>query len=310
MLPGPAQRRAYSSGHFELRIDDVVTPAYIKSVEGGFIKMNTADEPAGADNLRIKHLTTREVEPITLEVGMAQVNPLLNWIKASWDRSPARHNGAITHVDFDYTPQFVHEFYQTLIEETSFPALDAASKDTLWMKVKLRPEWVEFPSAGGPKIKVDARARQKLWMASAFRLNVDGLDLRHVAKIDGFTVKQGIKPLTTGPTGFAELEPTKIDFPDLKVTMSMAHAGAVFDWYQQVVVKGEKDTAAERTGSIEFLSPDRKQTMLTINLQGVGIKSFSLGKSEANADQTKRCTFELYVSKMDLDSRDPRIFIE
>lgn len=302
-------RRSYSGGHFELRIDDVITPAYIKSVEGGFVKMNTTSEPFGIDLHHIKHATTLEVDPITVEVGMAQANMLLWWIACSWRKEYARHNGAVTHADMNYKAQFIHEFYDALIEETSFPTLDASSKDPLLLKVKLRPERIELKNGDRQSIQGEFKGRQKMWTAAAFRLNIEGVDTRFVNKIEGFTVKQGIKPVAPGPYRLPQLEPTKIEFPDLKVHMSLQHAQGVLDWYKEVVLEGKRDTKAEKSGSIEFLSQDRTKTLATIELKNIGIKSFSLPKSEANADSIKRCQFELFVGSMDLGG-DVRLMLE
>ena len=109
---------------------------------------------------------------------------------------------------------------------------------------------------------------------------LDGIDVTRVNKIDGFTVKQGIKPVAPGPTRFAQLEPTKIDFPDLSCHMPLQHADAVLAWYNKVVIEGEKDPNAERNGAIEFLSPNRADVIFRINLYDVGIKSFSVIRSE------------------------------
>jgi hypothetical protein len=296
--------RAYSAGHFELQIDGMSSTAYVKSCEGGWPKMNVTDEAVGGDSDRIKHGTTCEVDAVQLELGMSQTDFLLKWIADSWAHKFARHDGCIVHGDFHYKAQFQHTFRRCLIEETTFPALDASSKEVAYLKVKLRPEEIELKQGDGKPLKATFNGKQKLWTCSAFRLSLDGLDTSRVNKIDSFTVKQGIKQLATGPMRLPELEPTKIDFPDLKITMSMAYAGSVFDWYDKVVCKGTKDTTAERNGSIEFLSPMRDKTLLRVDLFGVGIKAFNIPKSEANSDQMKRCTFDLYVSAMEIAGDD------
>lgn len=307
--------RAYTAGHFELTIDGAATPGFLKSVEGGFVKLNSADVQGGGDPIKIKHTTTREVEPMTVEVGMSQVNALWLWIAQSWRREFSRKDGHIIHADQNYKAQLQHNFYGALIEEVTVPACDAGSKEGLFMKIKLRPERVEILDGDKAKITGIEKSTQKLWQASAFRLRLDnGLDTSRVNKIDAFTIKQGIKTVTAGRgahTGsFPELEPTKIDFPDLKIHMTMAYAGPILEWYKMVVIEGQRETDFETTGAIEFLSPDRKKVLGEINLYGVGIKGFSMGKSEANSDQVKRCSFDLYVSHMGLNDKDLRMQLE
>src|SRR5687767_14961330 len=109
--------RAYFSGHFELEIDGTTSTAYVKAAGGSWPQRNVADEPRGGEIQRIKHGTTIEIDPIELEIGMAQSDYLMHWIACSWDRRFARHNGAIVHGDFNYACSLIHEFKQALIEE-------------------------------------------------------------------------------------------------------------------------------------------------------------------------------------------------
>jgi hypothetical protein len=304
-----ATKRSYTGGHFELRIDDMPQSAFIKSIEGGWVKMNSVDEQVGSDNVRIKHATTVEVDPITIEVGMSQVDFLLKWINDSWIKEYARHSGSIITANFDYCAEFEHWFYDALIEETSIPTLDASSKDALFLKVKIRPERIEYKPGDGNKLQAVEKAKQKLWTASSFRLVIDGVDTSHVNKIEGFTVKQGIKPLAAGPFRLPQLEPTKIDFPDLSFHITQKYADDVFKWYKDVVIDGKKDPVAERTGAIEFLSPSRQDVLLRIKLNEVGIKQFSRPKMEANQDAIARCKVDLFVGSMELDG-DARFGLE
>lgn len=308
------ERRAYTAGHFELAIDGTPTPAFVKSVEGGLAKINSTDVPLGADPVRVKQVTTREIEPMTLEIGMSQVDQLWLWIAQSWRREFNRRDGHVIHADQNYKARVFHQFYGALIEEVTIPTLDAASKDPLHMKVKIRPERVEIQAGDNAPIQATRKRDQKLFQASAFSLKLDDFDTTKVTKIDSFTVKQGVKTVPAGRgelTGwFPEIEPTKIEFPDLKIHMTMQHAGPMLEWYKMVVLEGQRETEFERNGAIEFLSPDRKKVIGKINLYGVGIKSFSLGKSEANSDQLKRCSFDLYVSHMGLMDDDVRMLLE
>jgi len=304
-----SMRRSYFAGAFDLTIDDrLVKGAYVKSIEGGHVKMNTADEKGGSAPGAIKHITTLEVEPITAEIGMSQANKLLHWVAKSWRKEFCRHSGAITHGDTDHKAQFIHEFRNALIEEVAFPSLDATSKDTLWLKIKLRPEEVFTKFGDGHPLQANNAAKQKLCLCSAFRLKIDGVDTEFVNKIDGFTVKQAVKPVACGPMRLPELEPCSVTFPNLKITMTLGHARSMHAWYEKLK-KGVRDPAGERNGAIEFLTPDRKQVIFTIKLLDVMVTSFNIPKSEANQDQVKRCTFDLSVGWMDLDG-DIRLALE
>src|SRR5262249_8757303 len=104
----PVTRSSYSAGHFELAIDGHKSTAFLKSIEGGFVRGSVADDPLGAGNHRVKHITTVDVEPVTVEFGMTGANDLLQWIKGSWNKQWARRDGQITHANFDLQEAYEH----------------------------------------------------------------------------------------------------------------------------------------------------------------------------------------------------------
>jgi hypothetical protein len=296
------QKRSYTAGHFELQIDGHASTAYLKSVEGGYVRASTVDEPVGAENARIKHTSVVEIEPFAVDFGISGANDVLLWIQSSWRKQFNRRNGQITHANFDQIRTFEHEFFDALIAETTFPALDGSSKDAAFMKVKIQPERVLSRKASGGHVQGRLGSKQKLWTSSSFRLNIDGIDeMKYTNKLESFTIKQGIKKLYTGEDRFPQIEPTKIEFPNLTGTISLEYADKLLAWYDRYVVKGQNDAKAQKTGSLEFLSPDKKDTLFAINLYEIGIHHAQVTASQANVDQIKRVKFELYVGRMDLD---------
>lgn len=298
------EKRPYTAGHFELQIDGHATTAYLRSVDGGHVRTNLVDEPIGSENARIKHSSTVDIDPFTIDIGISGAGDVLRWIQASWRKDWSRRNGQITHADFNLTSTFEHEFFDALISETTFPTLDGSSREAAYLKVKVQPERVVTRKATGGTIRGNLGPKQKLWMPSAFRLRLDGIDdLKYVNKVDSFTIKQGIKKLYTGDPEdrFPQIEPTKIEFPNLTGTIALQYADKLFAWSDESISKGKADPKAQKTGAIEFLSPDRKDVIFRINLFEVGLLNLSVSQSTANSDQIKRAKFELYVGRMDID---------
>ena len=299
-------KSSYTAGNFALSLDDHPVTSYLKSLDGGFVKHALVDEGIGGDLHHIKHASVAEIDPISFEFGMSGAESVLKWIQQSWNKQFMFRNGSCIHADDKYKQQIEHQFWQALITETTFPTLDGASKDPVMLKVKMQPSKVETKVAEGPKLAPGnsgkGKSKHKDWMCSAFRLSIDQIDdMRFTNKIDGFTIKQGVKKLYTGADRFPELAPTKLEFPHITGTIAMAYAKELFKWYDDYVVKGKSDAGAQKTGSIEFLSTDRKKSLFTIRLYDVGLVSLSVMPSTANADQIKRAKFELYVGRMDLD---------
>lgn len=298
------QKRSYTSGHFELAIDGHKSTAFVKSVEGGDIKANAIDEAVGPDNMRMKHVSTVDIEPITIDMGFAGANDVLKWVQASFRKEFSRRNGQITHADFDLRRTFEHEFYDALLSEVTFPALDGASKDTAYLKMKLQPERVvQRKIPPGPRLNVQQGPKQKMWLTSCFRFSIDGWDgMEFTNKIEAFTVKQGIKKLYTGEDRYPQIEPTKIEFPHIVGTIALDRADKLMEWHERYIVRGERDTSAgHMTGAIDYLAPDKKTTLFRINLFEVGIHALKMQQSQANQDQIKRVKFELYCGRMELD---------
>ena len=297
------QKRSYTSGHFELMIDGHRSTAYLKTVDGGSTKASLVDEAIGPDNQRIKHMSTIDVEPFSIDFGIAGAKDILKWIQNSWRKNFARRTGQITHANFDLKATYRSEFYDALITETTFPALDGSAKEAAYMKIKVLPErTVESTLPGTQTVESTLGSKQKMWTPSSFRLNIDGIDdAKYANKIESFTIKQGVKKFYTGQGRHPQIEPTKIEFPNITGTISLQYADKILAWHRDYVQSGMKDTKAQKTGSLEFLGPDKKQTLFAINLYEMGIMSATLSQSQANSDQIKRVKFELYVGRMDLD---------
>jgi hypothetical protein len=296
------QKRSYTAGHFELLIDGHASTAYVKSVDGGHVRASIVDEPIGPENVRVKHTSTVEIEPFSIDFGLSGANDVLKWIQNSWNKRFSRRNGQITHANFDLRSTFEHEFFDALISETTFPTLDGASKEAAFIKIKVQPERVVTRKAAGPQLSANLGPKQKMWLPSGFRFSIDGIDeMQYTNKIESFSIKQGIKKLYTGVDRFPQIEPTKIEFPNLTGTISLDYADKLLKWQDQYVRKGQADPSAQKSGSIEFLSPDRSKTLFRINLYEMGLHHLQIMQSTANSDQIKRAKFELYVGRMDLD---------
>src|ERR1044071_3355604 len=301
-------RNSYAAGHFELQIDGHKPTAFVKSVEGGWSRANIVDDAHGADPNRVKQISNVDIDPITVEFGLAGANDMLKWIQGSWSRKYTRRNGQITHADFDMKSLFEHEFYDAMITETTFPALDGTSKEGGYLKCKLQPERVVTRALGSPGRRVSGpeSPKMKMWVPSAFRFSIDGIDdMQYVNKIESFTITQGIKKFYTGASRFPRVEPTNLKFPNLSGTISLKYADKLIKWHKDYIKTddgaGTKDPTAQKSGAIEFLTPDRKQTIFRINLYEVGLAFIGVEPSKANDDQIKRLKFELYVHRMDLD---------
>src|SRR5215813_11783268 len=117
------QRSSFAAGRFEFVIDGHPSVAFLKSIEGGWAKAALIEESTGGDLMQIKHTSVAEIDPFTVEFGLAGALPVLKWIQDSWRKNWNRRNGQITHANFDLYQTFEHQFFDALVQETTFPAV-------------------------------------------------------------------------------------------------------------------------------------------------------------------------------------------
>lgn len=308
----PVPTQNYAMSRFQVKVDGHPITSYVKSVEGGLIKTESATELVGSYHLPRRHLATRTVEPITMDVGLSGTDWVMGLLEKFINRQDhTRLSGEILHCDVNTALRFRQEFTRALITEIAFPALDAVSKDSAFVKVKLQPESVDYEAFGsaGPKLSPEKETKQKLWNCNAFRINLElnGQDMGcdKATKLEAFTVKLGTKAHQRGVNFLPEYIPTKLEFPKLSMTMPMHYATKMINWYRATSKptdgSGQKqDTQAgyEATGSIEFLDPTRSKTLYTINLEGVAPENWTVPKTDASSTTTKLCKFDMYVHKM------------
>jgi hypothetical protein len=293
--------RQYTAGHFEMKLDGERTTAYLKSVDGGWPKHSAISEAIGPHNEQIKHAAVGEIDPISFEIGVSGANNILLWIQQSWKKEPATRSGQITHANYNGYATLEHEFSDAHLTEVTFPALDGASKDAAYLKVKCQPETVAIRKAKGERLEALTSSKQKLWLCSGFRFKIDGIDgMEYTNKIESFTIKQGVKRMKVGTDRYGELMPTKLEFPHISGTIAMGYANKLLDWHAQTVHQGKLEKM-HRTAMLEFLAPDKHKVLFRINMDQVGLLSTQMQQSTANSDQIKRLKFELYVGQMQLD---------
>jgi hypothetical protein len=156
-------------------------------------------------------------------------------------------------------------------------------------------------------------SQQKIWVASNFRLEIDGLDCTRVNKIDAFTIKQGVLADSVGDVRDLKLKPSVPTFPNLKITLSQLSLQSWMDWFQSFVVqvppprrsrcrrrapRSNSSDAQEKNGRLQLLSPSLDTTLAEIKFFNMGI--FKLEQEDsADANAIARWAAELYVERME-----------
>src|SRR5262245_60136524 len=228
--------RSYVAGYFQLVLDGVPC-GFLKSTEGGTAVANVVTESGGQTYFAKKHLGPVSYSPLRMQCGLTMGQNLFEWIRASWTGNYSRKNGAIVVADQRAVAVSQREFFNALITEVTIPALDGSSKEPGYLTLTCAPEYTRVGKAAGP-IGPVGRGEQKPWLPSNFRVAIDGLDCTKVRSVDSFTVKLSVPSDDIGDARDRLREPTKLEFPNLTITLAQASADSWSDWFEDFVVKG------------------------------------------------------------------------
>jgi len=297
--PTPAASRggqgAYGASRFGLELDGK-SAGWINSAEGGDATADVVLEKAGADHIQHKHLAGVKYEDITVNCGTGMSKNFYDWIKASFDKQFIRKNGAIVTYDYNGKPSSRLEWFNALITEIGFPALDAGTKDPGKMTIRIKPSQTRMVTGSQAALPPAGLGISKQWMVANFRLQIDRCQTasQRASKVEAITMKM-VQTTTPGVgTRLPGMEAGQWEVPNLAVTAAEASAAELYQWHEDFVIKGNNGHDKERGGTLEYLAPDMKESLFTLTFRGLGI--FKLAPETATAGNLtiRRVKAEMY----------------
>jgi len=294
-----------AASNFLLHLDGSADVSFINSVSGGELKANNTTQKIGATLYVQKNNTTVEVEPFTAEIGMAVSKPILDWFNESCQQRYSRRTGAWVMANQEFEIELIRNFYNALLVEATFPAMDASASKPAWLKLKIHPEFTKDEAESkGRKLRSEFSSKQLLWSPCNFRLNLDHSELNdvcgYVTKVDELTVKQNVKSLWMGAERFPQVEPTGVEFPNVSFHLPAAYAKPFQDWHKKMVVEGKTINDIKVSGSLEYLDHSTRHTLLELDLHDMGISAVVADKSAADAQDPQSVKVELFCHYMQL----------
>lgn len=291
--------RAFAPSKALLKLDG--KPAgFVHSASGGDAVAEVVQVGIGSSFVTKKHIGSLKYEPIELEVSLPLEAPLFDWIANSWANKAGSKSGEIQWLDLNNRQQSVLEFHNALITETAFPALDAASKDIGKIRIKVSPERTRYKKGSGAGVPGAQASKQKAWLPANFRLTINGLDAKSVSRIEPLVIKQKVNMFEVGQERIATLEPTRLEFPNLEITLNEKNADQWRAWHEDFVIRGDNGEGKEKSGSLDLLAPDMKSVLATIEFANLGIMKFA--REKQGADSIARVRAEMYCEEMRLRS--------
>jgi phage tail-like protein len=307
-MASTADGRSYVAGKYATELDGIMA-GWVFSAEGGYASAEVVNEKVGSDHITHKHVGGVKYDDISVSCGTGMSKGFYDWIKASFDHNYVRKNGAVITANYNYQELSRLTFFNSLITEIGFPALDASSKDPAKMTIKWSPEYTRTTQTSGPSItggkySMD-QAKQKKWLTSNFRLRIDGLDegCAKVNKIDAITVKQKVIDDPVGELRDYAKEPAHLEVPNLVVTLPEAFAQTFYAWHEDFVIKGNNGDDKEKGGTLEYLAPNLQEVLFSITFSHLGIFKLTPEKVEGGSEQIRRVKAEMYCEDMKFDYR-------
>ena len=230
---------------------------------------------------------------ISLKRGRTDAPQLNAWIRDSLEGRPEGVNGSIVGANENFKIFTRTDFFNALITEVGFPALDAASKDAAKMTIKFQPEHTRTATTGGGSLASGPPVHEK-WLVSNFKLTINGMNTSFVTSVDAINIKLNFA------AGNADRGPhlASIDAPNMKIRIPESHAQDFVSWHQDFVINGNNSTENEKVGSLSFLSPDLKTEFFRLDLSGLGIFALDADPLTLAGDSVRHVTAQLYCDKM------------
>ena len=277
---------------------------WLTSLEGGQAVGDVVTEKVSPDHIAHKHIAGVKYEDITVNCGTGMSKAFYEWIKASFDQDRSPRSGAIQVADFNGTVETTLEFFNGLVSEIGFPALDASSKDAAKMTIKFSPEYTRRSAGGGQTIAAPA-IRQKRWLVSNFKIEIDGADpdTSSVQMIDPIVVKlDSLSPPTTDQVAGTG-QPVVQDVSDFGITLPESRSDKFDQWNQDLLTNnGQGDgLGGERNGTLQFFAPDLKTTYFTLSFSSLGAFKLTPDKVEAGGENIRRVAAMVYCEQMKFD---------
>jgi len=179
------------------------------------------------------------------------------------------------------------------------PALDARSRELVFLTLKLSPETTLRGKPTG-KPSIPPVSNRKRWLAANFRLGFDvdtslSNACRRVSKIDAISVKQVFNGHELGESR-DPIKRAHLEISNLVITLPEAFAEPFYAWHQSFVIDGVNSDKDEKSVTLEYLAQDLKETLFTLKLLNVGI--ISVTPVPAGSYQLSQVKVEMYCEQL------------
>ena len=284
----------FKIGQIALTLNGATTAGSLLEAEGGAAFTDVNIQEGGG--IYVQKIPGRlKWQVINLKRGITADTQFNTWIRDSLGGKPTSLNGSITGADENFKVFTQTDFFNALITEVGFPALDAASKDAAKMTIKIQPESTRTAAGSGKvqRFKFVNGWPSKLSIGN-FKLTIGGMNTDSVTGVDAITVKLNYA------AGDAKAGPrlVSIDAENVKIRIPEAKAHDFVSWHQDFVINGNNSPENEKHGSLSLLGPDLKTEFFRLDFSGLGIFALDADPLTLSGDTVRHVTAQLYCDKV------------
>jgi hypothetical protein len=281
---------SFVGGRYALELDGQLA-GWAPQVSGGAAHAEVITETTGR-----KHIGAVRYDDIVLGCGAGMSKAFYDWVGDASNLSSGVHHkhGALLSCDFDGKLMSRLDWLDGLITAVSFPALDAASKDTAALTVKIAPGVTRSRQGDGSRVSL-ALNRPAIWLGANFRLSIDGLDeaCKHVTRIEPISITRQLISEAAGDLRPSSNVIGRVSMGDLVVTLPEARAQKFYDWFEEFVTRGNNSGHMEKNGTLELLSPNLSSTLFSLKFSHLGIYSITAASKLPGAE-IRKVTVKMY----------------
>jgi hypothetical protein len=264
----------------------------VERFAGGHARADVVTVASGTDPRPRKHISTVRFEEMSMELGVAHAQPWLDWANSFMSNTHLRKTGTVAFANASNDVRAYLDVHGALLTEVGFPALDGASKDAARMTLRIRPE--STTRRDGDDAKLPSLPSPKAALRSNFRVRVGDLPATRITKVDALTWRMKVQEVLSGGERFAQIIPTLVEMPTLRLTIAAADVKPWLTWFDDFVIQGHSSDAKELSGGIDYLAPN-KNVLVTLELRQIGIFELEMpseGRTDAAATFTASMYFE------------------
>ena len=271
------QARTFQSSRYGLELEGVLVGS-IASFAGGDATADVVVEEVGQDGIARKHLGAVKYEDIRFSCGADMADSFYDWLQQTFSGGVSRKNGAIVTYDSNFNEVSRLSFFNGLVSEIGFPAVDDSSKDVAKLTIKISPEHTSN-DPGNPSVGSKLLNGKKPWVSGNFHLAIGGVDYVKVGRVEAITVSRSVAPGTAGVSSDKGNESTYVVVSDVMFTLpefsTDVGTTALRNWFNSFVIAGINGQEQEKNGTLEYLASDMKTSLFTLDLRQLGVYRLS-----------------------------------